>query len=60
MPGRNVFNEPKPPYVPFAVFHIGESPVDPTGLIDQAKCLQDSINQKKLQINRNAKASNNG
>jgi hypothetical protein len=58
--GKNIFNSPKPPYIPFTVFNLGETPVDPTGLIDQAKHLQDSINQKKLQINRNAKAANNG
>ena len=58
--GKNLFKEPQAPYIPLSVFHLGDSPVDVTGLIDQAMHLQDSINQKKLQINKNAKSANNG
>ena len=58
--GKNLFKEPQAPYIPLSVFHLGDSPVDVSGLIDQAMHLQDSINQKKLQINKNAKSANNG
>lgn len=57
---KNHFPSPKHPYVFLSVFNIGEHPYDDTSLILQNIGLQDIINKRLKQIDRNADSQNNG
>jgi len=58
--GRNHFAQPEFPYVFLSIFSIGRRPHDETSLVWQNIPLQDTINRRYLQIDRNVDSSNNG
>lgn len=58
-PAVNHFKEPQMMYSFFSVYNTGESVYDITGLIDQAKKPQDTINDRIRQIAQNVKNQNN-
>jgi len=60
IPGRNHFKSRKKPYIFLSIFNIGKRPHDDTNLIQQNIPLQDLINKRLLQIDRNADNANTG
>lgn len=60
IPPRNHFNRPRKPYVFFSVFNLGKHPHDDTNLIQQNLPLQDLINKRLSQIDKNADNANGG
>lgn len=60
VPGRNHFKQPKKPYVFLSIFNIGLHPHDDTNLIQQNLPLQDLINKRLSQIDKNADNTNGG
>lgn len=60
VPGRNHFNAPKKPYVFLSIFNLGKAPHDDTNLIQQNLPLQDLVNKRLLQIDKNADNTNGG
>jgi hypothetical protein len=59
-PGVNHFASPKMPYSFLTVFNTGKQPHDETSLIEQVKSLQDIVNKRLRQIDKNADDTNNG
>lgn len=57
--GINHFNSPQFKYAFFSVYNLGESVFDDTGLIQQSKKAQDTINDRNRQIYRNVQNQNN-
>lgn len=53
-PKKNFFKKRKVPYIIVNLFDLGESIAGSTALIEQSKALQDNINKRKTQIQRNA------
>jgi len=51
---KNFLDEPRMPYFVTSMFDLGETIAGSTSLIDQAIPLQDSINKRKSQIDKNA------
>lgn len=60
VPGNNHFKTPKMPYVFLSIFSLGKRPHDETSLITQNLPLQDLINLRLRQINKNANNTNGG
>lgn len=58
--GSNHFKEIQAPYVFLAVFNVGLHPHDDTSLITQNISIQDLINRRWRQIDRNVEGMNNG
>lgn len=58
-PGKNHFVMPKKPYMFISVYNLGISPVDVTNIIQQNISLQDLINKRLRQIDKNADQTNN-
>lgn len=58
--GKNHFTYPKKPYVFLSVFSLGLRPYDDTNLIQQSLPLQDLINKRLRQIDKNADKTNGG
>ena len=58
--GVNHFSSPKMPFVFLSVFSLGKSPYDETGLIEQVIPLQDKLNKRTRQIDKNADRTNGG
>lgn len=58
--GKNYFEQPKSPYVFLGIFSTGLQPHDETSLILQNISLQDLINRRLRQIDRNVEGMNNG
>lgn len=58
--GRNHFRSPKKPYVFLSVFNLGKQPHDDTNLIQQNLSLQDLVNKRLSQIDKNADNANGG
>jgi len=58
--GMNHFNHPMIPYVFLSIFNLGRKPHDETSLVFQNIPLQDTINARYQQINRNVESQNNG
>jgi hypothetical protein len=58
--GKNHFNVPKKPYVFLSVFNLGKQPFDDVSIIEQNLALQDSINKKIRQIDKNGDNTNSG
>lgn len=58
--GVNHFASPKRPYAFLSVFNTGKQPHDETNLVEQVKNLQDIINKRLRQIDKNADETNNG
>lgn len=60
VPGKNHFNSPKKPYVFLSIFNLGKKPYDDTNLIQQNIPLQELVNKRLCQIDRNADNANTG
>lgn len=60
IPGHNHFKAPKMPFAFLSVFNLDEQPHDETSLVEQAIPLQDQVNKRARQIDKNADDSNNG
>ncbi len=60
IPGNNHFKYPKKPYIFLSIFNLGKQPHDETNLIQQNLPLQDLINERLCQIDKNAKNANGG
>jgi len=58
--GRNHFTQPMIPFVFLSIFNLGKQPHDETSLIHQNIPLQDTINRRYQQIDRNVESQNNG
>lgn len=58
--GNNHLQIREIPYIPLVVFNTGELPVDETSLIEQGLPLQDLINKRTRQIDKNADNANAG
>lgn len=58
--GSNHFALPQIPYVFLSVFNLGKQPHDETSLIEQNIPLQNIINKRQKQIDKNADSQNNG
>ncbi len=56
---RNHFKSPRMPYSFIYVYNLGEHPYDDTSLIEQSKSLQDNVNKRIRQIDKNADEANN-
>jgi len=59
-PARNHFNQPKKPYVFLSIFNLGRQPHDETNMIVQGMPLQDLINKRLSQIDKNIDSANGG
>ena len=60
VPGVNHFKSPQKPYIFLSVFNLGKRPHDETNLIEQNLPLQDLVNKRLSQIDRNADNANGG
>lgn len=58
--GKNHFSFPKKPYAMLSIFSLGLRPFDDTNLIQQNLPLQDLINKRLRQIDKNADKTNGG
>jgi len=58
--GNNHFRNRKKPYVFLSVFNLGKHPHDDTNLVQQNIGLQDLINKRLVQIDKNADNANGG
>lgn len=58
--GNNHFPFPKKPYVFLSVFSLGKHPFDETTIVEQNLALQDVINKRLRQIDKNADNTNGG
>ena len=58
-PGRNHFKNKKKPYIFLSIFNLGKQPHDDTNLVLQNLPLQDLINKRLSQIDKNADNANN-
>lgn len=58
--GNNHFPVSKKPYIFLSVFNLGKRPFDDTGLIAQNLRLQDMVNKRLAQIDKNADNTNGG
>lgn len=58
--GSNHFSVPKKPYVFLSIFNLGISPFDETGLVAQNLSVQDLVNKRLRQIDKNADLMNGG
>lgn len=58
--GKNHMECKKKPYVFLSVFNLQQHPFDDTGIINQVLALQDSINKRKRQIDKNIDSINGG
>lgn len=55
---NNHFKRPKMPYISLNSLNTGKSTVDDTSIVEQARPLQDIINKRKRQIDKNAWLAN--
>ena len=58
--GKNHFKNKKKPYVFLSIFNLGKHPHDDTNLVQQNLPLQDLINKRLTQIDKNADNANGG
>lgn len=58
--GRNHFSAPKKPYIFLSIFNLGRQPHDDTNLVQQNLPLQDLVNKRLSQIDKNADNANGG
>lgn len=58
--GKNHFSYPKKPYAMLSIFSLGLHPYDDTNLIQQVLPLQDLVNKRLRQIDKNADKTNGG
>ena len=59
-PGKNHFKNRKKPYVFLSIFNLGVQPFDDTNLVQQNIGLQDLVNKRLSQIDKNADNANGG
>jgi hypothetical protein len=59
-PGNNHFNNRKKPYIFLSIFNLGKHPFDDTNLVQQNIGLQDLVNKRLSQIDKNADNANGG
>lgn len=57
---RNHFKSPKKPYIFLSIFNLGKQPFDETSLIEQNLAMQDLINKRIRQIDKNVDNMNGG
>lgn len=60
IPGRNHFATPRMPYIFLSIFNLGTQPHDNTSLVHQNIRLQDLVNKRLAQIDKNADNANGG
>ena len=60
VPAKNHFSKRKIPFAFLSVFNLGTSPYDSTNLIEQVIPLQDVVNKRIRQIDKNADGTNGG
>ena len=60
IPGVNHFSTRKIPFAFLSVFSLGKNPADDTTLIEQVLPLQDVVNKRQRQIDKNADSMNAG
>ena len=60
VPGRNHFKNRKKPYIFLSIFNTGKRPHDDTNLVQQNIGLQDLVNKRISQIDKNADNANGG
>jgi hypothetical protein len=58
--GINHFTSPQIPYIFLTIFNLGKRPHDETSLVQQNIPLQDLINRRYQQIDKNVDSQNNG
>ena len=58
--GNNHFSKPKLPFAFLSIFNLGKGPYDDTNLVEQVLPLQDIVNKRVRQIDRNADNTNGG
>lgn len=59
-PGNNHFKNRKKPYIFLSIFNLGKRPFDDTNLVEQNLGLQDLVNKRLMQIDKNADNANGG
>lgn len=59
-PGKNHFKNKKKPYIFLSFFNLGKHPHDDTNLIQQNIPLQDMVNKRLMQMDKNADNANGG
>lgn len=59
-PVHNHFVAPRIPYIFLSIYNLGKGPIDDTGLIQQNLPLQDLVNKRLRQIDKNADSMNGG
>lgn len=61
VPGKNHFNAPKAPYTFLGgIFNTGDHPHDETSLIEQSISMQDIVDKRQKQIDKNIDSMNGG
>ncbi len=60
VPGKNHFKSPKMPFQLLSIWNLGEHPVDDTNIFYQNLAIQDLINKRYRQIDRNNDNVNGG
>lgn len=60
IPGKNHFKNKKKPYIFYSFFNLGKQPHDDTNLIQQNIPLQDLVNKRLVQMDKNADNANGG
>lgn len=60
VPGVNIFASRKMPYAFLSVYSLGKNPFDETSNVEQIIPLQDVVNKRQRQIDRNADSMNAG
>ena len=56
----NHFVRPRKPYIFLCVYNLGKHPWDETSIVNQNLSLQDMINKRQKQLDKNADNTNNG
>lgn len=59
-PGVNIFSSRKVPYAMLSIYNLGKQPFDDTNNIEQVLPLQDVVNKRQRQIDKNADNTNSG
>lgn len=58
--GNNHFTSRKKPYIFLSIFNVGKHPHDDTNLIEQSLAMQDLVNKRLAQMDKNADNANGG
>jgi hypothetical protein len=58
--GNNHFRNRKKPYIFLSIFNLGKRPFDDTNIVQQNLGLQDLVNKRLSQIDKNADSANGG